>query len=100
MANVNSPPHWEGADSKQLREADDVAAGLHHDGVPVQRHVAADQLARKLSARQVQMIAIGGTIGTGLFLGKDGQDVRKPTLVDHESQALANPFPLVARRRW
>jgi AAT family amino acid transporter len=26
-------------------------------------------LARRLSARQVQMIAIGGTIGTGLFLG-------------------------------
>ena len=33
------------------------------------RSVAADKLARKLSARQVQMIAIGGTIGTGLFLG-------------------------------
>ena len=31
--------------------------------------VPADRLARKLSARQVQMIAIGGTIGTGLFLG-------------------------------
>jgi AAT family amino acid transporter len=31
--------------------------------------VAEDRLARKLSARQVQMIAIGGTIGTGLFLG-------------------------------
>lgn len=31
--------------------------------------VRADRLARKLSARQVQMIAIGGTIGTGLFLG-------------------------------
>ena len=31
--------------------------------------VSADKLARKLSARQVQMIAIGGTIGTGLFLG-------------------------------
>ncbi|KAF7188723.1 putative amino-acid permease PB1C11.02, partial [Pseudocercospora fuligena] len=30
---------------------------------------AAPTLARKLSARQVQMIAIGGTIGTGLFLG-------------------------------
>ncbi|KAI5307326.1 ATP-dependent RNA helicase dbp4 [Ascosphaera pollenicola] len=28
-----------------------------------------DKLARHLSARQVQMIAIGGTIGTGLFLG-------------------------------
>ncbi|KAK9562524.1 Basic amino-acid permease [Aspergillus fumigatus] len=33
------------------------------------QHVNADRLARKLSARQVQMIAIGGTIGTGLFLG-------------------------------
>ena len=29
----------------------------------------ADRLARRLSPRQVQMIAIGGTIGTGLFLG-------------------------------
>lgn len=31
--------------------------------------VVEDKLARNLSARQVQMIAIGGTIGTGLFLG-------------------------------
>jgi AAT family amino acid transporter len=31
--------------------------------------IVADKLARKLSARQVQMIALGGTIGTGLFLG-------------------------------
>lgn len=37
------------------------------DGTP--RVVVADKLARRLSARQVQMIAIGGTIGTGLFLG-------------------------------
>ena len=36
---------------------------------PLPQHVSADRLARKLSARQVQMIAIGGTIGTGLFLG-------------------------------
>ncbi|KAL8632433.1 hypothetical protein Q9189_001808 [Teloschistes chrysophthalmus] len=36
---------------------------------PGHRAVSADKLARKLSARQVQMIAIGGTIGTGLFLG-------------------------------
>jgi amino acid transporter, AAT family len=34
-----------------------------------QHVVLEDKLARKLSARQVQMIAIGGTIGTGLFLG-------------------------------
>ncbi|KAK4556285.1 Basic amino-acid permease [Recurvomyces mirabilis] len=32
-------------------------------------HIAEDRLRRSLSARQVQMIAIGGTIGTGLFLG-------------------------------
>ena len=31
--------------------------------------INADKLARRLSGRQVQMIAIGGTIGTGLFLG-------------------------------
>ena len=36
---------------------------------PPSHPIAADKLARKLSARQVQMIAIGGTIGTGLFLG-------------------------------
>lgn len=34
-----------------------------------QHPILADKLARKLTARQVQMIAIGGTIGTGLFLG-------------------------------
>lgn len=28
-----------------------------------------DHLARKLTARQVQLICVGGTIGTGLFLG-------------------------------
>lgn len=33
------------------------------------RRILADRLSRNLSARQVQMIAIGGTIGTGLFLG-------------------------------
>ncbi|KAK2871584.1 hypothetical protein FQN49_003033 [Arthroderma sp. PD_2] len=36
------------------------------DGAPL---VVSDKLARQLSARQVQMIAIAGTIGTGLFLG-------------------------------
>ncbi|RFU34136.1 hypothetical protein B7463_g2255, partial [Scytalidium lignicola] len=40
---------------------DDASLGHHR--------IVADRLARKLSARQVQMIAIGGTIGTGLFLG-------------------------------
>ncbi|KAL9605892.1 MAG: hypothetical protein Q9179_000913 [Wetmoreana sp. 5 TL-2023] len=51
--------------------SDNENAGYCEDGwqAPNHRPVAADKLARKLSARQVQMIAIGGTIGTGLFLG-------------------------------
>jgi len=36
-----------------------------HEPVPV----VSTSLVRGLSARQVQIIAIGGTIGTGLFLG-------------------------------
>ncbi|GKZ85534.1 hypothetical protein AnigIFM56816_011502 [Aspergillus niger] len=32
-------------------------------------NIRPNRLARKLSPRQVQMIAIGGTIGTGLYLG-------------------------------
>ncbi|KAK1845555.1 amino acid permease [Colletotrichum chrysophilum] len=39
------------------------------EGVICAQPSAADNLRRSLSARQVQMIAIGGTIGTGLFLG-------------------------------
>jgi AAT family amino acid transporter len=42
---------------------------LSAQGSPQEARIVADKLARKLSARQVQMIAIGGTIGTGLFLG-------------------------------
>ena len=53
--------------------ASDVEHATYKDNLPPQTHgehaIIADKLARKLSARQVQMIAIGGTIGTGLFLG-------------------------------
>ncbi|KAL3440655.1 amino acid permease/ SLC12A domain-containing protein [Aspergillus insuetus] len=42
--------------------SDETGAGTSS---PIQQ----DRLSRSLSARQVQMIAIGGTIGTGLFLG-------------------------------
>jgi len=50
----------------------DVGASVApHDGhdYPSDHPIAADKLRRALSPRQVQMIAIGGTIGTGLFLG-------------------------------
>ncbi|KFY13491.1 hypothetical protein V492_03236 [Pseudogymnoascus sp. VKM F-4246] len=43
----------------------DVPVGYEDEIVPIK----ADKLKRSLTARQVQMIAIGGTIGTGLFLG-------------------------------
>ncbi|RSL85930.1 hypothetical protein CEP52_015979 [Fusarium oligoseptatum] len=50
-------------DSKDLGDVENSAD--HIGRGPTQ----SDLLRRSLSARQVQMIAIGGTIGTGLFLG-------------------------------
>ncbi|KAG9245350.1 amino acid transporter-like protein [Calycina marina] len=51
-------------------ELDRDAENNVYDSTLYHEHpIVADKLARKLSARQVQMIAIGGTIGTGLFLG-------------------------------
>lgn len=41
----------------------------HRHMFPSEHKINSDRLNRALSARQVQMIAIGGTIGTGLFLG-------------------------------
>lgn len=66
----NSP----GSDAKVIHHSDkdkdleDSKSPPNYD-IHNEHHVVADKLARKLSARQVQMIAIGGTIGTGLFLG-------------------------------
>jgi AAT family amino acid transporter len=53
MADPEKAPHYQDAHLPT------------HDEFPVR----ADKLRRALSPRQVQMIAIGGTIGTGLFLG-------------------------------
>lgn len=50
--------------------AEEFSTGQKYDADGVSNpFVNADKLSRRLSARQVQMIAIGGTIGTGLFLG-------------------------------
>lgn len=51
-------------DVEKVSSPDLYTTGAGHHGP-----IKADKLARKLTARQVQMIAIGGTIGTGLFLG-------------------------------
>jgi hypothetical protein len=52
-----SEPHYDGQEKHDLEKEpyDNVANGYEH----AEEHVLADQLARKLSARQVQMIAIG-----------------------------------------
>ncbi|KAK7425183.1 Basic amino-acid permease [Neonectria punicea] len=66
MAHNNSTT----LDSKDLGQPpyDDVEGFNHGDG-HARGPTQSDLLRRALSARQVQMIAIGGTIGTGLFLG-------------------------------
>lgn len=50
------------------KEGNDTLA-VPTDDLEGSTHILQDRLRRSLSARQVQMIAIGGTIGTGLFLG-------------------------------
>ena len=59
-------PHQNGSPRSEITK---IAEEDGSEAVPGHRIVTADKLARRLSARQVQMIAIGGTIGTGLFLG-------------------------------
>jgi amino acid transporter, AAT family len=49
-------------------DPDSKGQGTSHD-LEGHHQIQSDLLNRSLSARQVQMIAIGGTIGTGLFLG-------------------------------
>ncbi len=52
------------ADDIAVLETTPILPKLHLHGTPER-----GALRRGLSARQVQMIAIAGTIGTGLFLG-------------------------------
>ncbi|KAH6644994.1 amino acid permease [Truncatella angustata] len=53
----------------QADEAKHPHYGPPEDIPGQEHHIQSDRLKRSLSPRQVQMIAIGGTIGTGLFLG-------------------------------
>lgn len=78
LGDANDPdrkdPFQRTDQSKRAQSVDDPVtvdsyeSGSHLEELaPVFRHE--DQLNRSLTARQVQMIAIGGVIGTGLFLG-------------------------------
>lgn len=74
---------WSGQDAESNSPDEDMMAKSQYDAAGTgdetrdghnelreeQRYIQSDRLNRALSARQVQMIAIGGTIGTGLFLG-------------------------------
>lgn len=68
--NEKSSPHAGATADNGDKGLDEHNAPPYMDNEHAIQHVSADQLARKLSARQVSMIAIGGTIGTGLFLGE------------------------------
>lgn len=60
-----------GFDDEQYaaRDGEKTFGASIHGDVPPPQVSTTETLSRRLSARQVQMIAIGGTIGTGLFLG-------------------------------
>ncbi|QSZ29994.1 hypothetical protein DSL72_004512 [Monilinia vaccinii-corymbosi] len=66
-----SDPQYQSKDPIHIIHRDkDAESGNNNDNPQnVHPRIIADKLARSLTARQVQMIAIGGTIGTGLFLG-------------------------------
>jgi amino acid transporter, AAT family len=69
MASPHSDPEAVHVINNGLeKDLEDSLSGPAY-GVNSHHPIVADKLARKLTARQVQMIAIGGTIGTGLFLG-------------------------------
>jgi AAT family amino acid transporter len=65
MISISGAPHITMDQDKQPAVAAPASETEYFHQVAVQH----DRLKRGLSARQVQMIAIGGTIGTGLFLG-------------------------------
>jgi len=50
---------------KRTSDSDVETGGIHEAGEPV-------HLQRRLQSRHLQMIAMGGTIGTGLFIGSGG----------------------------
>ncbi|MGA5165267.1 MULTISPECIES: amino acid permease [Streptomyces] len=59
-----------------------VQVDQHHDGSEAAESASGEGYQRGLGARQIQMIAIGGAIGTGLFLGA-GKAISKagPSLI-------------------
>jgi amino acid permease len=63
--NASDAGRWNDNENGEKNFADVDLRGVSSPETPA----VTETLARKLSSRQVSMIAIGGTIGTGLFLG-------------------------------
>lgn len=66
------PTSWEGKEkSADVPDAHDIqdASKDVTPGSPEAGSVASAELQRHMSSRHLQFIAIGGTIGTGIFLG-------------------------------
>ncbi|KAF4552525.1 Amino acid permease-like protein 25 [Elsinoe fawcettii] len=65
IVDVNQRPFTEKPETRSLDGSDAEKAVDHGVG-------KTSQLQRRLKSRHLQMIAIGGTIGTGLFIGSGG----------------------------
>jgi yeast amino acid transporter len=61
---ASTPPQEKKYDASAIDAAEDVSQGLVHDNE--------DDLQRRLGNRQIQLIAIGGSIGTALFVSIGG----------------------------
>lgn len=62
-------------DDKEPKYIDEGVAPVHHHDHQIQQGMVsdnADQLQRRLGNRQIQLIAIGGSIGTALFVSIGG----------------------------
>ena len=57
-----------GSEAMAEKPSDKSSSAYDHE----EGQVKTVQLKRKLQSRHLQMIAIGGTIGTGLFIGSGG----------------------------
>lgn len=70
MTSISNVPHEGGGIEEKTAVPYNVGENVHEGLVPITGN--ADQLQRHLGNRQIQLIAIGGTIGTALFVSIGG----------------------------
>jgi amino acid permease len=67
--NLASYAIWQGQTTKQYLKDDAYKHNNHTRGFMMEGQQHGDRLKRGLKNRHIQLIALGGAIGTGLFLG-------------------------------